>query len=203
MLCMVIGGGEGTAGLLRAGGLAALCAGLIGSRGHLALLVTGVLLVAVSFATLGHVHAHHRVALSAVLVLHLVGAAFWLGALWPLARLLARDPRRAAPVVARFSRLAVVAVPLLLVAGVCLLFALLDAPSALVTSGYGRWLCVKLTLVAGLLALAARNRLRLTARLDRPGGEVALLRAIHLEMLLAAGVLAVTAVMTTLTGPGE
>jgi putative copper resistance protein D len=203
MLRMVIMGGEGTAGLIRAAGLTALCAGLLGSRGHRGLVFIGAMLLAISFATLGHVHARHRGPLSGVLILHLICAAFWLGALWPLARVLARDPRRAAPIVARFSRLALAAVPLLIVAGVCLLAVLLDTPSALWTSDYGRWLCAKLALVIGLLALAARNKLQLTARLGIPGGRPALLRAIRLEMLLAAGVLAVTAVMTTLTGPGE
>ena len=173
-LRMVLMNGEGTAGLIRAGGLAALCASLFGWRGRRGLVLAGAMLLAVSFATLGHIRARHCAVLSGVLILHLLCAAFWLGALWPLTRMLASDPRRAALTVARFSRLALAAVPLLIVAGVCLLGALLDSPSALWTSDYGRWLCAKLALVLGLLALAARNKLRLSARLGTPGGALAL-----------------------------
>jgi putative copper resistance protein D len=62
---------------------------------------------------------------------------------------------------------------------------------------------VKLALVAGLLSLAAFNKIRLTPRLSAgdTGAARSLERSIYAEMVLAALILLVTATITTLIGP--
>jgi putative copper export protein len=90
-----------------------------------------------------------------------------------------------------------------LAAGACLLVELLHHAADLWGSGYGRMLLAKLLLVAGLLALAALNHLRLTPRLlayDRSALK-ALRRSIRAEIALAGIILLVTAALTTLAGP--
>lgn len=64
--------------------------------------------------------------------------------------------------------------------------------AALVASDYGRLLAVKLVFVAGLLALALRNRLVLTPRVTRgdPAAVLALGRVVRAEILLGLVVLA-------------
>jgi putative copper export protein len=119
--------------------------------------------------------------------------------------LLARHnvPRRIASVAARFGTAAAAVVAALILAGLAVLGVLLNSASELWASGYGRTLCVKLALVACLLACAAFNKLRLTPRLM--AGHAAAVRtlraSIRIELVLASLILIVTAVLTTLTGP--
>jgi putative copper export protein len=80
---------------------------------------------------------------------------------------------------------------------------LLETPLAFFESAYGRIVAIKLLLVAGLLSLAAVNKLRLTPALLR-GDSSALLRlrtSITAELVLAGLIVLVTAVFTTVTGP--
>ena len=139
-----------------------------------------------------------------LLSVHLLGVAFWLGALVPLL-IVARDgdlPRTAAAA-ARFGAAAIFVVGGLMAAGLGLLWMLLGGVTALWGSAYGRYVMFKLAFVAGLLCLAAFNKLRLTPRLR--GGDARAARSlrtsIRLELLLGMLILAATATLTTLTGP--
>jgi putative copper export protein len=133
-----------------------------------------------------------------------VGVAYWVGAFYPLARIArGADLPRIARIMKRFGDLAVVAVGGLIAAGALLLWLMLETPLALFESIYGRLMAVKLLLVAGLLSLAAMNKLRLTPALFA-GDALALRRlrnSIGAEMTLATVVLAVTAAFTTIVGP--
>ena len=113
------------------------------------------------------------------LALHTLAVAFWLGAFLPLLALL-RGPAEAAVAVRRFSALAVPAVAVLFVTGAAIAAVQVEAPSNLVGTGYGLLLLAKLAGVAGLLAFAAWNRLRLTPALDaqRSRGPARLRRSI-------------------------
>jgi putative copper resistance protein D len=84
-----------------------------------------------------------------------------------------------------------------------MLWELLGSASQLWTSGYGRYLIVKLAVVACLLGLAAFNKLRLTPRLaaDELGALRSLRRSICAELALGLVILIITAALTTLTGP--
>lgn len=133
-----------------------------------------------------------------LLAVHGSAVAFWLGALWPLHRVLqTRSPAEALTIVRRFSAIAVPAVGLLVAAGLTLAVQQIPSLSDLAGSAYGGILLLKLALVALLLALAVVNRQRLTPALAATPGPAAqtLTRNIRREMALAGLILAVTAVL--------
>jgi len=202
---MILRAGEGRAAAIRIVGLILCGAALLPGRGWSRLACLGALLAAASFAATGHVHAlMPNILPTLIATLHLWCGAFWLGALWPLLRT-ARDGDHAqvAALAARFGKIAVGIVALLIAAGTLLLWLLLGSLSDLWNSDYGRMLSVKLLLVAALLSAAAVNKLRLTPRVEK--GEAAaalhLRRSIKLELILGGLILLLTAAFTTLTGP--
>ena len=203
LLGMVWQAGAGRANLDRALGLLLAMPAVFSERRWLA--VPGAALAATSFAWTGHARSLDPDLIPVLLLgIHLLGAAFWLGALTPLL-IVARDgePSRIAGAAARFGAAAVFVVCALLAAGATLLWMLLGGIAALWESAYGRCVLVKLTLVACLLGLAAFNKLRLTPRLRRGDARAArsLRTSIRLELLLGISILAVTATFTSLMGP--
>jgi putative copper resistance protein D len=204
LLAIVWHGGEGRAAAMRAGGLLLTIPPLArGGRGRW-LAIGGAAVAAASFASVGHARAAAQAATPFLLGIHVLAVAFWLGALGPLAiQARRREPRRLAAVAARFGRIAVVLVGALLAAGAAVLWILLDSVSELWTSGYGRLACLKIALVACLLALAAWNKLRLVPRIGAgdPLAVRSLRRCIRAEMLVAGLILLITAALTTLAGP--
>jgi copper transport protein len=130
--------------------------------------------------------------------LHTLAVAFWLGALLPLAASLRRQPAAASAVLLnRFSGRAMIAVAVLVAGGATLATVQVAEPASLLTTGYGQRLLLKLSLVIGLLLLAAINRHRLTPALA--SGEAAAPRrlgaSIAGEALLAVAILAITATL--------
>ena len=101
-------------------------------------------------------------------VLHLVAGALWLGGLVALALVLgdlaARDDSGAV-VLARFSTWAAGSVAVLVVAGTFLAWRITGSWSALLDTGYGALLLVKVLLVAAAVAVAAWNRFSVLPRL--------------------------------------
>jgi copper resistance protein D len=167
--------------------------------------MAGAMAAATSFAWSGHARALLPDWLPALLVsVHLLGAAFWLGAL-PALGSVARggDAAAAAAPVARFGAAAVVVVGVMMAAGLSLLWMMLGNFAGLWSSTYGRYVMLKLAFVAALLCLAAFNKLNLTPRLL--AGDTRALQAlrtsIRLELLLGVLILLATATLTTVTGP--
>jgi putative copper export protein len=202
---MVWNAGEARATVLRLIGLALMSAGSLDVPRLRTAQLAGVILAATSFAWVGHTHAVAGVPLPEfALVVHLLGVAFWVGALVPLL-IVARgtDTQRVAAVASRFGAAAVFVVGLLAAAGACLLCALLASVAELWTTPYGRSAILKLALVAILLSLAALNRYWLTPRLraNRANAILALRYSIRMELGVAAAILIATAAMTTLSGP--
>jgi putative copper resistance protein D len=205
---MILQAGEGRASLVRLIGLILIGGSLAGRRSPAAVTLLGSVAAATSFAWVGHVHS-----LSALrgawlpalaIVLHLLGVAFWLGALIPLL-MVARDAdmSRIAATARRFGTAALFVVGALLAAGAGLLCLLLRDVGELWTDDYGRLALIKVLLVSCLLALAALNHLRLTPRLFAYDVNAlrALKRSIMAELAVAGCVLVATAAMTTLAGP--
>src|SRR5216684_3464837 len=105
--------------------------------------------------------------------LHLIASAAWIGGLVPLALLLA--PRRrnqdfawaslARDAAQRFSTLGMVSVGTLLVTGIVNAWILVGSIHALIVTGYGQLLLVKLVVFAIMLGFAATNRFWLTPQL--------------------------------------
>jgi copper resistance protein D len=201
---MIWRAGEGRAITVRAAGLLLALPAVLRHRRPGVLTLAGAAGAATSFAWVGHAHTTASGWPILLIGIHLLAVAFWLGALGPLL-LLARHnvPRRIASVAARFGTAAAAVVAALILAGLAVLGVLLNSASELWASGYGRTLCVKLALVACLLACAAFNKLRLTPRLmaDHADAVRTLRASIRIELVLVSLILIVTAALTTLTGP--
>lgn len=124
--------------------------------------------------------------------IHAVTAAFWTGALLPLAASLRAGD--VAPL-QRFTGTIPLAVALLAAAGLALALVQVDRAASLWTTAYGRVLCAKLVAVAVLLALAALNRTVLTGRAvsGEPRACRQLRGSIAAELVLVAIILGLVA----------
>ena len=149
-----------------------------------------------SFLLQGHtVSGTPRLALAAQLFVHLAAVHWWLGALRPLSLLTRRgEPNLATAAVASFSARAVWVVAALLAAGAALALALTGAEVRL-DSPYQQRLLVKLVLVAAILGIAARNKMRLLPLLesDYAVGAAKLRASIRWEIAAALAVLTASA----------
>jgi copper transport protein len=188
-------------------GLAVLILGLVQRAGRAAssVMAAGAILAVAGFGVTGHAAtAAPRWLTAPLLVLHVLCAAYWTGALVPLYRRLGREPGRvAAPAVRRFSWLALGIVPVLFAAGLIIAFVQIRTPEGLIGTDYGQRLLAKLVLVAGLLFLAGLNKLKLTPALERgaPGAARLLRKSIAAELVFIAGVLFATAMLGQTTPP--
>lgn len=190
-------GGGGAAAGLRAGGLLLLTAWLTLWRSP-APGLAGAGAIILSFAFAGHVVSHEpSLLLRLALMVHVLAAAFWLGALAPLrAAALCETPPLAVSLMDAFAVRAGAGLIALLTAGVLLAGFLSGVwPWQWVQSDWGRGLLLKLGCIALLLGLAGFHRFVLTEALrqGRPQAGARLARSISLEILVALGVLAATA----------
>ena len=202
---MILGAGEGRASGVRIVGLALILFALSKNPVFRGPAIVGAMAASTSFAWVGHIHALvPNTAPSLLMCLHLMCAAFWLGALPPLLIITsgANEPQIAAAA-ARFGKLALRVVALLIAAGASLLLMLIGSAAQFLASDYGRMMAIKLLAVAALLGLAARNKLLLTPRLLQGDAQAALKfrRAVLAEIGVGALILLITAGFTTLTGP--
>lgn len=168
--------------------------------------VAGAVLIALSFAAIGHsAEDPARWWLMPLLGLHLLVVEFWFGALLPLILVGERELAAvSARVVTLFSRLATWLVPLILVAGLLIAVKLLPDVAAL-GSPYGIGLILKVLLFSALMSLAALNKWRLGPALARGGrsAQLRLRRSIGTEFMLIVLVLMGTATLTTFWSPGS
>lgn len=180
------------AGAVLAAGLAvvSLAAPSLVMRRLAGLIALAVLAFAVSLS--GHASTAPPEAITHRAVsVHVAAAAVWVGALVPLALLLAAGASETATrALASFSRIVPWAVVALALTGGFLAAVQVRTPAALWETDYGRVLLAKLALVAAMLALAAVNRWRLTK--PALAGDVAarrrLVRVIAVEAVLAVAV---------------
>lgn len=163
----------------------------------------GAALALLSFLLMGHTVIHpQRWLLAPLLLVHIVVAAMWLGALAGLYIAAREQGTASGPLVARFSAQASVAVPAIFVCGFLMSVLFIRSFAELATP-YGAMVLAKSLGFAVLMALAAQNKWRLGPRLNA-GDESAvpvLQRTIKAEWVLIAVVLAATAVMTSLYAP--
>jgi copper resistance protein D len=174
---------------------------MAGLRRSSAIALLGTLVVITSFALMGHTATNtHRAAAAALITLHLLVIAFWLGSLWPLYLAAKQDPpATAGHLIERFSVTATWAVPLILLAGIGL-SALLLPSLATFKQPYGQLLLAKLAGFAVLLAMASLNKYRFGPACAE-GNTAAFARTVVIEYALICTVLTATAVMTTFFSP--
>ena len=202
LLEMVAESPLGDAVLLRLLGLALVAVILVPGRMPLWIAAAGAVICCASFAVRGH--ALEAPLVGGLVTLHLLGLAFWVGVFLPLHRAAGRaDPKSASTLAEEFGRKGLWVVAALVVAGGGTLVLLVGVGLAALDTAYGQLFVFKLALFAGVLSLAALNKLRLTPALalgTRGAGQT-LQRSIRWEAALIAGALLTTATLTTVTAP--
>ena len=191
----------GTALALRIVGLNLLLLGLFLGRAGAWVSVLGGIIALFSFTQIGHISGSEAALMDIALILHLLAVALWIGVLTPLYRLASSSTTYAlaANVGHRFGFVASVTVPMLIVVGAYMGYQLVGSFAALIETGYGQALIIKILLVGGLLGLAAVNKLRFIPAL-RLGDSVAasnLSKSIYVEWLVIVAILGVSAALTT------
>jgi copper transport protein len=134
----------------------------------------------------------------AVAAAHVLAGGFWLGSLPPLLRSLrACAIADAAALLQRFSRVAVPAVVLLLLAGGALALQRMHGLEDVLVTDYGGLVLLKIAGAALLIAIAALNKFALTPAVAHAarGAARRLRLAIGAELALMAGVVAVAATL--------
>lgn len=136
-----------------------------------------------------------------LLLAHLLAVGLWVGSLPLLWRLCRHSPTmQLHALLHQFGQIMIGILLLLLLSGASMLWLLLSEPGQLWTTSYGRLLLVKMLLVAALMSLGALNKLKLVPALQQTPNPKKLQTAIAAEMLLAAVILAITAVVTVVIG---
>jgi putative copper resistance protein D len=171
-------------------GIVGLSAGLIGA-----------LLIAVSYTFVGHSLGDPRWLLASLLTLHLLAAAFWIGALLPLRHAVGQP--EGARLLHRFGNVASLTVALLVVVGLIFAWLMTGSFSNLLSTAYGWTLLAKLGVVSGLMALAALNKWRFVPALasGTPAAVPHLRRSIQIEAIAVLLILLATATLTSITTP--
>ncbi len=153
-------------------------------------------------------------------IVHLLAAGVWIGALFALGLLLFRrtcDMSGEHVILSHrtlegFSTVGTIVVALIVLSGLVNSWILIGPANipALFTTLYGQLLLAKLSLFAGMLALAWANRFRLTPALamalraeDHEGAVQALRRSLLLETAAALGILLFVAWLGLLAPPGS
>lgn len=130
------------------------------------------------------------------MAVHVAAAAFWFASLWVLLRFFRKGPLAEAPqILAAFARRALWSVGALLAVGLVMAAIHLKSFSALLQSEYGQTLLWKLGGVAGLVVLAAINKLWLTPDLLARFDARRLKASIRIEALLMIFVIAVSTLL--------
>jgi len=170
-----------------------------------------------ALAAAGHASANEGLTLFIQLAvdgLHLLAAGVWLGGLIPLAVFFSWAKREREPstlliaqqATARFSRLGLVSVAVLLVTGLFNSWILVGGIPPLVGTKYGHLLLMKLAILIPLMGLASRNRWRLKPQLSdlanhndfdkMPNLLAQLQRSVIAEASFGAAILVIVATMS-------
>ena len=163
--------------------------------------LVGAAIALLSFTKVGHVAALSTFWIQALLFIHLVAVAFWIGVLTPL-RKLARDHAtlpNAARLGHRFGQIASLAVPTLIIAGLIMTWFLVGSMEALLFTPYGQFLVIKVAVVGALLVLAVLNKTRFVPGLhegNMSSGQ-GLARSIQLEWVCIWLILLATGIFTS------
>ncbi|WP_299049144.1 CopD family protein [uncultured Tateyamaria sp.] len=191
----------GTAALWRGVGELLILAVLIEGTIGLAVSLSGVFLVAVSYTLVGHSLGDPRWLLAVLVGVHLLAGAFWIGALAPLHR--AAGLTGGTVLLHRFGIIASGTVAVLILAGLTFAWLIIGSFGGLFGTAYGWTLIAKIVVVTGLLGLAANNKLRLVPALASgdPTASTNLRRSIRIEIIAVALILLATATLTSITTP--
>ena len=135
-----------------------------------------------------------------LLMVHLLGIAFWLGALLPFRWIcLQSDVSNLSRLAHHFGLIAMVYVGLLLITGTTYAYTLLGKLSHLFTTSYGNVLLAKIVLVVSLLCLAAFNKFKAVPALEKHQlqGLRQFKSSIRFEIIIALFILFASSILTT------
>lgn len=204
MLAMVWDSPLGTSISLRLIGLGLVLLILVTGRAGRGLAALGVCIVALSFVLRGHALEEPRLILGALITLHILGVAFWIGAFVPLYRIAGGTNARSAGTIAHeFGSNALWVVGLLTGVGAITLWMLTGNIFEAIYTPYGQFFALKLTMFAAVMGFAAWNKLRLTPALLRQdrSASTKLRQSVRLEAALIGAILITTAALTTVSAP--
>ena len=159
----------------------------------------GSLILLSSFLFVGHSTGKGPI-VSLMLIIHIIGVAFWLGSLLPFKWLCSfSNADKLYSIAEKFGFLALRYIGLLLIAGIsyaCFLFTDLQQ---LFNTTYGNIFVAKLFSVCLILSLGALNKFRIVPMLisNPEQGRIRLGNSIRLEILIASGILILSSFLTT------
>jgi len=159
----------------------------------------GSVTVLFSFTLAGHAQLS-GVFTQLLLILHLLGIAFWLGALLPFRWIcLQSDISNLSSLAHRFGIIAMNYVGLLLITGITYAYILLGKLSHIFTTSYGNVLLIKIVLVVSLLCLAAFNKFKAAPELENNPlqGLRQFKSSVRFEIILALFILFASSLLTT------
>jgi putative copper resistance protein D len=191
----------GTAAIWRGAGAFLVLAIFIDGIVGIGIALVGGLLIAVSYAFIGHSLADPRLILASLLTVHLLVAAFWIASLVPLYRV--AEHKDASILLHRFGKIASATVTVLVLVGMTFAWLMAGSITALFTTAYGWVLLTKLAFVTGLMGLAAHNKWRLVPEFEKGKTSAAtrLKRSILMELVAVVMILIATATLTSVTTP--
>jgi copper transport protein len=188
-------------------------------RGALALAALPAAFLALAPALGGHASVQSPVALLFPLdVAHVIAMSAWIGGLVVLLAVLPAATRQLAPpdrtrllaaALTRFSAIALGCVAVLLVTGTVQSIVHIGSWSAVLDTGFGRAVLIKVVLLAALVAVGAVNRRRVVPALGRlaeagsapgPAGRL-LRRTLRAEVALVVALLGVTSALVSYPPP--
>ncbi len=168
------------------------------------LLASGAILAALAFGLTGHARSQEMPWLAAgIVALHVVLAGFWASApitLWPTSSLseveLASRNRH-------FGQVAIIAMPVLLIAGAVLAWLFGGGVEGLTSSAYGAMIAIKAICAMVALGIGAWNRLVLAGALETDAlkARPRLARAMALDSVLFAAAIIAVVFATTIAAP--
>ncbi|MEX0617642.1 MAG: CopD family protein [Pseudohongiellaceae bacterium] len=163
--------------------------------------IAGILLIALSFRSMGHI-ATLDTAAQLLILIHVTAMSLWIGSLWPLLQMTRIESiQSVASGMTVFGKIAPAFVGALLVSGGVLLVLLFTSPAELIDNPYGLAVLVKLGAVMLLLGLAITNRQMLVPTLTRPGVLSRFRQSVRLEIVVVVFILLVTAWLSTVLQP--
>ncbi len=169
------------------------------------LLLLGSLIAVGSFLVTGHAATAPPVWLMApVVAVHLFCAAFWIAALYPLAKTTqVATVQESGAVMTQFSERAVWSVGALFFSGAIITWTQVEGPSNMLTTDYGWRLTAKLIVFFALLGLAAMNKMVLTPALEKadPAAVPKLRRSIKFEYIAMILIIGAAVSLTLVTPP--
>mgnify|MGYP001180175747 FL=1 len=168
MLQLAIESNSGVGYLIAAAGFVVmLAAHKIRGKAQKCTFLIGSIAVLFSLTLAGHALLGKWLTQS-LLILHLLGITFWLGALLPFRWIcLQTDTTNLSALAHRFGLVALVYVGLIIITGLAYAYTLLGELSLIFTTSYGNVLLIKLLLVAALLSLAALNKFWIVPSLEQ------------------------------------